>query len=62
MPAATTDLSMEQVAVRLGWSTRTLYARIRNGGAPPSYLRGNRRLFPEDQFDRWLAEQRAAAK
>jgi excisionase family DNA binding protein len=56
------DLTLEEVAARLGWSVRTLHSRIRDGQAPPSYVLGRRRLFPKRAFTAWLAEQRAAAR
>lgn len=62
MPTPLADLIPEQVAARLEWSVRTLYNHIKAGTAPPSYKLGRRRLFPADQFDRWLAKQRRAAK
>ena len=62
MPVATRDLSITEAAARLGVSLGTLYNRMKAGTAPPSYRLSHRRLFPEAELDRWLAEQRAGAK
>ncbi len=60
-PKAARELRPVEVAARLGIGMATLYRRIDAGTAPPSYTRGNRRLFPEDRFEAWLAKQQQAA-
>lgn len=56
------ELRKTDVAAQLEISTATLDRWIADGKAPPSYKRGQRRLFPADGLKQWLDEQRAAAK
>jgi excisionase family DNA binding protein len=60
--SSTRDLSIEEVCAKIGVSIRTLRTLIQTGQAPPSYKLSRRRLFPEAELERWLAEQRAGAR
>lgn len=52
------ELSKRQLAQRLGYSTRWVELRVREG--MPSTLKGNQRRFLLSETEAWLAERKTA--
>jgi hypothetical protein len=52
-------LSKRQLADRLGFTTRWVELRVREG--MPSYLEGNQRRFLLSEVEAWLAARRKTA-
>jgi excisionase family DNA binding protein len=50
-------LKPEEVAERLGISTSTLGAMVREGEAPPHLRVASRLRFPESGVDEWIARR-----
>jgi excisionase family DNA binding protein len=61
MASSPLGLTVAEVADRLGKSRATVYRWLSEGTAPPSYVVGGRRYFPEDKLDAWLDRLRRAA-
>jgi predicted DNA-binding transcriptional regulator AlpA len=53
------ELSKKQLAARLGFSTRWVELRVREG-MPTSSIKGNQRRFLVSEVEAWLAERRTA--
>jgi len=59
---ARTYLTLEQVSERMHIKAGTARNRLSRGEPmPPSVKVGRRRLFPEDEFDRWMATHLCAS-
>lgn len=54
-------LRAQEAAARLGWSTSTLYNRIKKGDFPSGVKFGPRLVvWPEEVVDTWLAQKKKA--
>lgn len=54
------ELSKRQLADRLGYSTRWVELRVREG-MPTSSIKGNQRRFLLSEVETWLAQRRESA-
>ncbi|UGS35503.1 helix-turn-helix transcriptional regulator [Capillimicrobium parvum] len=54
------ELSKRQLADRLGYSTRWVELRVREG-MPTSSIKGNQRRFLLSEVETWLAQRRKSA-
>ena len=51
-------LNFEEIAERLHMTIGTARNRLSRGeDMPPSFFIGRRRLFPEDDFNKWILEK-----
>lgn len=49
-------LGLEEMAIKLGVTTRHVQNLVRDGRVPPPRRLGSRILWPESEIDRWIAD------